>query len=311
MATQYKSYTGRIADIDLSTGKVSDYELSDRDRELFLGGRFLASRILWDELRPGIDPLSPENVLVVMTGPLTGSGAPSSSRYDISAKSPLTGGVGHSNSGGNFGIHLKRAGFDGLVIRGAAEAPVYLSVENGKVLIKSAKSLWGLDTQAAQAAMGEGGKMVIGPAGENLVRFASVVSQERSHGRTGMGAVMGAKKLKGVVARGKARATYADKEGFSAVVKDWTRMLTSHPMTGDRMPKLGTAGFVMDINRNHALPTRNFAEGSFSDAAAISGERLASEFLVRNYGCVSCPIRCGRVVRVNGREVKGPEYEIL
>ena len=207
MPSRFKGYTGKILDIDLSTHSIGTYPLSDQDRERFLGGRFISTKILWDELTPGIDPLSDQNILVVMTSPLTGTGAPSSSRYDISAKSPLTGGIGHSNSGGNFGFHLKKAGWDGIVIRGKANQPVWIEIDNQDIQIKPAEGLWGLDTQAAQKAMGRGGKMVIGPAGENQVKYAAIVSQERVHGRTGMGTVMGAKNLKGIVARGRQKIT--------------------------------------------------------------------------------------------------------
>ena len=124
--TKYKGYTGKFLEIDMTSGSIGQYKVSEQDLELFVGGRFLSTKILWDCLEPGIDPLSPENVLIVMTSPLTGTGAPCSSRFDISAKSPQTGGIGHSNSGGNFGIHLKKAGWDGIIVRGKAKKPVAL-----------------------------------------------------------------------------------------------------------------------------------------------------------------------------------------
>ena len=311
MASRFKGYTGKILDIDLSTESIGTYPLSDQDRERFLGGRFISTKILWDELAPGTNPLSDQNILVVMTSPLTGTGAPSSSRYDISAKSPLTGGIGHSNSGGNFGFHLKRAGWDGIVIRGKANQPVYIEIEDQDIHIKPANGLWGLDTQAAQKAMGRGGKMVIGPAGENQVKYATIVSQERSHGRTGMGAVMGAKNLKGIVARGRHKVTLHNPTEFKQTAKQWTKLLTSHPATGHIAPTYGTAAFVNVLSPRHALPTKNFSRGQYEDADMISGERLASDYLVKNFGCLSCPIRCGRIVKLDDREIKGPEFEIL
>jgi len=180
MKSRYGGYMGKVLDIHLGTEKCSTYDISDKDRNLFIGGRFLSTRILWDELPKGIDPLSPENLIIIMTSPLTGTGAPSTSRYDISAKSPLTGAIGHSNSGGNFGIFLKKAGYDGVIIRGKAKEKVYIEIINDKIAIKNADHLWGLDTEKTQKAMGEkkGGRLVIGPAGENGVKFASVVSQE-------------------------------------------------------------------------------------------------------------------------------------
>lgn len=311
MPSRFDGYMGRILDIDLTTGSINEYHVSDRERELFLGGRFLSTKILWDQLQPGIDPLSPDNLLIIMTSPLTGTGAPSSSRYDISAKSPLTGAVGHSNSGGNFGIRLKRAGWDGMIVRGRAAAPVTIEVDEDRVTIHDAADLWGLDTQAAQAAMGKGGTLAIGPAGENRVKFATIVSQERSHGRTGMGAVMGAKNLKGIVARGKRKIPIRDKTRFKQCIQRWTRMLQDHPATGEAAPRYGTAVFLTALSAGNALPTKNFSRGTYEDADMISGQRLAEEYLVKNFGCVSCPIRCGRVVELDGKAVKGPEYEVL
>jgi aldehyde:ferredoxin oxidoreductase len=311
MASKFKGYMGRICDINLSTGSVGEYPLSDEDREKYLGGRFVATKILWDELNPGADPLSPENILIVMTSPLTGTGAPSTSRYDISAKSPLTGLIGHSNSGGNFGMHLKRAGFDGVIVRGKAPKPVYIEFDNGSVHIRDASSIWGMNTQDAQKAMGQGGTMAIGPAGENQVLFASVVSQERSHGRCGMGAVMGSKNCKGMVARGSEKIPIHNNEEFKKHIKQWITMLQKHPATGEFAPRYGTAGFLTALSMNNALPTKNFSKGQYERAWNIGGERLAEEFLVKNSGCISCPIRCGRIVEINGKEVKGPEYEIL
>lgn len=295
--------------MDLSTGKVSRRELPKETRELFLGGRLISTRILWDELAPGTDPLSPDNLLIVMTSPLTGTGAPSSSRYDISAKSPLTGCIGHSNSGGDFGINLKKAGWDGLIIRGRAESLVFIDINEDKVEIKDAAHLAGKNTQETQELLGRGGKMVIGPSGENMVKYATIVSQERSHGRTGMGTVMGSKNLKAVLARGNRKIELHDPEAFRAHIKKWVEMLRSHPATSEFAPKYGTSGFLQVLSDRNAMPTKNFNYGSYKDAHLISGHKLAADYLVRNYGCVSCPVKCGRVVRVGDKEVKGPELE--
>lgn len=307
-----KGYTGKILDVDLSSGRTGLYGgITDEDRRLFLGGRFLSTRILWDELKHGTEPLSPENILVVMTSPLTATGAPSSSRYDISAKSPLTGAIGHSNSGGDFGIHLKRAGWDGIVVRGKASSPVTVEIEEDNVRIKDAAPLWGMDTHQVQEALGRGGKMVIGPAGEHLVKYAVIMSQERSHGRTGLGAVMGSKNLKAIVARGNRKLELHDPEGFRAHVKQWMERLKKHPATGDFAPRYGTSGFLKILSDRNVMPTKNFNFGTYGDADMISGQTLAAKHLVRNSGCVSCPIRCGRVVQVGDKEVKGPELETL
>ncbi len=311
MASQYKGYAGKILDVNLTDGTIGEYPLTDTDREKFLGGRFLSTKILWDQLPPGTDPLSPQNILVVMTSPMTATGAPSTSRYDISAKSPQTGGIGHSNSGGHFGMHLKRAGWDGIVVRGKSETPVIIDINEDDVQIKPADDLWGKNTEEAQEQLGKGGKMVIGPAGENLVKYAVIVSQERVHGRTGMGAVMGSKNLKAIVAKGKKKIELAEPEKFRAGVKKWVKLLKNHPATGDLSPKYGTAQFVNILSEKNALPTRNFSRGKFDGAYNISGERMANDYLIKNYGCPSCPIRCGRVVELDGKEIKGPEYETL
>ena len=306
-------YMGKILDVDLSSGKIGTFELSDRDRERFLGGRFISTKIMLDELKPGIDPLSPDNILIVMTSPLTGTGAPSTSRYDISAKSPQTGAIGHSNSGGNFGIHLKRAGWDGIVVRGKAKSPVYIDINNDIVKIEDAAALWGKNTEETKELMGDkkAGKMVIGPAGEHLVKYATIVSQDRSHGRSGMGAVMGSKNLKGIAARGTNKIELHDSAGFSELIKKWIGMLKVHPATGEFAPKYGTSGFLKSLSDHNALPTKNFSSGHYKDANMLSGQTLAETRLVKNAGCVSCPIRCARVVMLDGREIKGPEYEIL
>jgi len=313
LASKYKGYTGRILDVNLTTGKVGEYNLSDRDRERFIGGRYISTKILWDLMKPGIDPLSPDNVLIVMTSPLTGTGAPSTSRYDISAKSAQTGTIGHSNSGGNFGIHLKKAGWDGVIVRGKAESPVYLDINDDSVTIKDAKNIWGKDIEETKDLMGDkkAGKMVIGPAGENLVRYAIVVSQDRAHGRSGMGAVMGSKNLKGIVAKGTRKIELCDAEGFRETTKKWIKMLQSHPATGEFAPKYGTSGFLKSLSDHHALPTKNFSSGYYKDAQMLTGQTLAETRLVKNDGCLSCPIRCARVVELDGRQIKGPEYEIL
>ncbi len=313
MTSKYKGYMGKILDINLSSGKIGIFELSDRDRERFIGGRFISTKIMLDELKPGIDPLSPDNILIVMTSPLTGTNAPSTSRYDISAKSPQTGAIGHSNSGGNFGIHLKRAGWDGIVVRGRAQAPVYLDINDDTVTIKDASHIWGKDIEETKELMGDkrAGKMVIGPGGENLVKYAIVISQDRVHGRSGMGAVMGSKNLKGIVAQGNKKIELNDPEGFKETVKKWFHTLKDHPATGDYLPKYGTSFFLKSISDHNALPTKNFSTGNYKDAQMLTGQTLAETRLIKNDGCQSCPIRCTRIVELDGRQIKGPEYEVL
>ncbi len=312
MSSKYSGYMGKFLDIDLSTGEVGEYPVSDELREQYLGSKGLATRILYDTVPKGADPLGPENVLIANTGPLVGSGAPCTSRFNVSTKSPLTGGVLSCNCGGNFGMSLKRAGFDGVVIRGRAENPTWIHVENGEVELRDASELWGLDTEQTQEKLPKGtGKIVIGPAGENGVLYACIISQERAAGRGGAGAVMGSKNIKAITAKGKAKTPVARPEKFQADVKRWIKILQEHPSTGEMMPSYGTAVFVNRCNATNTMPTHNFKRGSFEGAESVSGEVLADTLLTKNFGCPSCVIKCGRRVTVDGKDVKGPEYETL
>lgn len=312
MATNYGGYAGKVLKIDLTTKTYSEYEFSDKERELYLGGKIMAAKILYDNIKGIIDPLSPENILVVTTGPLNALGAPSSGRFNISSISPLTGLVCSSNCGGTFGINLKRAGCDAIVICGKAEEKTLLKITEEAVEFLPAEELWGKTTGATQEAIGgKSGKIVIGPAGENLVKYACIISDERAAGRGGLGAVMGSKNLKAVTASGKNICKPFNKEKFMEINKKWTKALLAHPLTGSQMPKLGTAGLVTGMNARHILATKNFKYGQFDGFEKISGEYLAEKYLIKNKGCISCPIQCARVVEVGGKQVKGPELETL
>ncbi len=316
MASKYGGYMGQALWVDLTTRETRPYEISDHDRELFIGNKGLAAKILWDNLRPGIDPLGPENLFVITTAPLTGTGAPCSARFNASCKSPLTGGITSSNCGGSFGIMLKKAGYDALIVAGAASGPVYIEITEEKTVVHDAADLWGLDTEETQEELIRRhgkycGRAVIGPAGENLVRYACVMSGERALGRGGVGAVMGSKMLKAIVATGKQKVPIPNPEPFKEFIKGWIEFLRKHPVTGEALPKYGTASHLNKCSATGVLPTRNYSEGSFEHADEISGEALAEKHLVRNDGCQACPIRCARVVNIKGKEVKGPEYETM
>ncbi len=309
-------YMGKILDVDLTTKSHRLYPFSNEDRKKYLGGKTIAAKILLDELKPGIDPLSTDNILVFMTGPLTGTGAPCTSRFDVSTKSVMTGGIGSSNCGGKLGIYLKRAGYDGMIVRGKSENPVLLEINEKEVLFHESRHLWGFDTEEAQHHLTEifgkrCGIAVIGPAGENLVRYACIISGERAAGRCGVGAVMGSKMLKGIVAWGGKKIPVHDEPTFDRAVKNWIKMLKENPITGQTLPAYGTANMVNTVNATGTLPTHNFARGSYENASNISGERLAATSLTSNVGCTSCPIRCGRLVRIGDKVVKGPEFETL
>ncbi len=312
MSTNYGGYTGKVLHIDLSTREFSEYPWTDQDRELYLGGKIMAAKILYDNLTTKIDPFSAANLLVITTGPLTGSGAPSSSRFNISTLSPLTGFIASSNCGGSFGLFLKKAGYDALILAGKAPEPVWIEIHNETVAFHTAGGLWGKTTGETQKLLGAGiGKIVIGPAGENLVRYASIASGERMAGRAGVGAVMGSKHLKAVVVSGDNTVRTADRTSMKKVYQSWLKQLREHPLTGKLLPKLGTAGLLIPMNAHKILATRNYQYGQYKDFELISGETLAAKHLVKNRGCQTCPIQCGRVVRVEGQEVKGPELETL
>ncbi len=305
-------YMGSILDVDLTTGRVGTYPITDEERRQYLGGKILAARILWDLLTPGIDPFAPDNVLVFTAGTLNGSNLPSSSRFNCSTKNPLTYGVATSNCGGDFGMWLRKAGHDGLIVRGRAERPTRIDITEEGVELNDAGDLWGKDTEEVQATLGKQEReVVIGPAGENLVRFACALSGDRALGRCGVGAVMGSKNLKLITAAGKKKLPVADRDGLKALARSWVKLLKGHSVTGKQLPSYGTAGLVNATNATHTLTTRNFQKGHWEHADDVSGETMAETVLKKNDGCRTCPIRCGRVVEHEGEEVKGPEFETI
>ena len=320
--TKYCGYMGRTVLLDLCTKRVADDYWSDLAREKYIGGKAMASKILYDNLTGKETPFSKENLIVIATGPLTGTGVPSSNRFDISSLSPLTGITCSSNCGGNFGHFLKKAGLDALVIKGKCETPTWIEITNEKILFHSAENLWGMKVSETQHILEsvlekEHGKPIrcgivtIGPAGENLVRYASVMSGERAAGRGGIGAVFGSKNLKAVVAYGDSVPSVYDKEKTAKLNKKWVQSIRSHSFTGEQLPKLGTAGLVSPMQMHGLLSTHNYAKGTFDGFESVSGEALAEELNISNNGCLSCPIRCSRRVPVGGKTVKGPELETL
>ena len=320
--TKYSGYMGKVMMIDLSKSLVTEYPWSDRDRELYIGGKAMASKIMYDNFTGEETAFSEDNIIVVSTGPLTGTGAPCSNRMNISTLSPLTGITTSSNCGGNFGHYLKKAGMDALVIRGKCEKPTWIEIKNDKFFFHDAGDLWGMrvtETQEelqkimdnARKCRVKCGMLSIGPAGENLVKYAAVISGERAAGRAGVGAVFGSKNLKAMVATGNHEVPVYSPEKFTKHCQKWTNTLRSHPLTGNQLPKMGTAGLVTPMQVRGILSSRNFAQGQFDEFEKISGEVLAEEYNIVNKGCMSCPIKCTRTVSVGGREVKGPELETL
>ncbi len=305
-------YMGKSLEIDLSSGAIKKFSFSREERELYLGGRGLATRYLYQNTQPGYDPLGEDALLIFGTGPINGTSATQTNRFTITAKSPLTGGIATSACGGNFCTKLKKAGYDLVVIRGKAKTPVIIEIDQDMVRIKKAGRLWGKGTYSTQEALpGQFGKAVIGPAGENLVKYACIVSEERVAGRAGMGAVMGSKNLKAIMANGKSKVEIIETEKFREFQKFMTRFMLDHPMTGDVLPRLGTANLVRTTAGKNIIPTFNFRQGRHPETAKISGEELADKHLEKTGGCTSCAIKCGRVVKVDGKLVKGPEFETL
>lgn len=301
-----------VLDIDLSSGRIGTLEISDRQRRAYLGGKGLATKLLFDHITPGIDPLSPDNILVFMTGPTAGTPSPAAGRFAVMCKSPLTGIFAASYAGGKFGISLKRSGYDGIMIRGKSARKVYIRIENGEVSINDASALWGSDTREIQESRAkEGDWVVIGPAGENLVRYAVIASDNRIAGRCGMGAVMGSKNLKGIVASGNQKIRVAVPEKFKKALKNARRKILAHDNTGRRLRELGTAQNVRVFGTTAIMPVRNFSKARFDGLEKISAEAIRDNHRVKNHGCPGCPIQCGRIGKFKNKELVSPEYETI
>jgi aldehyde:ferredoxin oxidoreductase len=293
-------YAGKILRVNLTHAKITTERISDQMKEMFLGGRGFAVKILWDEVK-GVDPLSKDNKIILATGPLTGLPVPSSGKMVIATKSPLTGGYGDSNIGTRASVHLKKAGYDVLVIEGCSQHPCYLSIEDDKVQILEAKDLWGKDTFNAQDILEQRhgkntGILLIGPAGENGVRFANLISQKgRAAGRVGTGAVMGSKNLKAVVLKGSKEIPIFDEKKLNALGKDaWADIKTKENY--DIWTRQGTMMMIEWADSISAMPTYNFREGTFNFANQIDGHS-AEKIKVGRQGCPNCNARCGIVVR--------------
>ena len=304
--------------VDLSTGHADADERPAEVGRRFLGGRGLGAWLLLAERVYDVDPLGPDNPLVFAPGPLTGSGAPSAGRYSVSSRSPLTGTLFDGNSGGAFGTALRRLDFDYLTINGACEAPAYLFLDAEGSRLLPAADTWGLDVPATLAVLNERhGRCevaLIGPAGEAGVLFASIVNNRgRQVGRGGLGAVMGAKRLKAVVVRaGRGRPPGpVDRERFASVIAEATELLKADPITSWALPEFGTSVLVNVLNQVGALPTRNFRESVFAAAEQISGEALRAGFVERRSACPGCFIGCARRVRTTDGGGEGPQYESI
>ena len=317
MKSKYAGYMGKVMLVDLTTETVSEYPWSDEERELYLGGKIMAARILCDHFTGKETAFSEENWIVISTGPLSGTGAPSSARFNVSALSPQTGILASSNCGGSFGLYLKRAGYDAIILKGKCQSHKWLEIVDDQFIFHDAEELWGTKTGECQKLLESKvstkkfGKLCIGPAGENQVLYAGIISDERAAGRTGLGAVMGWKNLKAITAAGSYTVEVYDKEKSKAWIKKWFTYLQEHPLTGKQLPKMGTAGLVSSMQACGLLSTKNYSAGQYEDFEKVSGGTLAEEFNITNKGCQTCPIRCARTIEIQGKQVKGPELETL
>jgi aldehyde:ferredoxin oxidoreductase len=321
MATQ----SGKLLDVDLSSGKISTRTLDEKTLRDYIGGSGLAAKLFFDDGVPvDCDPLGPQNNLYILTGPLTGTGLPATPRFSVAAKSPLTGIWGEANSGGNFGPYLKFAGWDGIVVRGQSKKPVMLLIEDSKAELKDASDLWGKDTYEVADILAqryEGKPAIrnisIGPAGENLVKFANIADGKHDYaGRTGLGAVMGSKKLKAVAVRGTAKLAPADAEGF-AEIRKVTMDKVNEGMFTMALKSMGTnAGMVMGMTQGD-VPTKNWSLGEDMECAnELSSMVMNEKYLTKGSACYGCPIGCKRNVEVKEGPYKmgpgaGPEYETM
>ena len=313
-------YMGRILRVDLTTGKISEERLNESDCKMYLGGSGLATRYLFHEVPKGADPLGADNELIFMTGPLTGTESPSAGRYCVVTKSPLTGFWAEANSGGNWGVCLKSAGFDGIIVQGVSPRPVYLVVDDGKAELRDAEHLWGKGVSETDRLikedLGEDFNVAcIGISGENLVKYAAIINDvHRAAGRCGVGAVMGSKRLKAVAAGGTQEIAIANKDVFSEISRR-NYDLVNESMLKITLETYGTAMTTDLVNVRGGFPTRNWQTGVFPDIDKISGITLESTLLVDRKHCYACPISCCRVSVVRSGPYackgEGPEYETI
>jgi len=314
----WHGYTGKILDVDLTSAIVSETELDRSLAEDYMGGKGFGAKILYDQLPPGCEPLSAENILVFATGPLTGTFAPSSGRFEVCTKSPATGLWLDSNCGGYFGPELKFAGYDMVIIRGKAAKPMLLVIDDNKIQLSPADDLWGVDAisthRQIKNSFGKDFKVAcIGPAGEKAVLFAAIISEYRALGRGGAGAVMGSKNLKAIAVRGSGSIPLFDSDTFMKTCRESFNELANSPDTGGGRQKYGTNVILSLMDEVGLHPVRNFQKGQFEGAASVNEDTIEAHY-VRNKACFGCPIYCSKISEVKegkykGSFTEGPEYE--
>jgi aldehyde:ferredoxin oxidoreductase len=321
-----KGYTGRMLEVNLTTNKITEIP-TERYLRDFIGGRGVAAKILYDNVRPKTNPLSEDNLLICSSGPLSGTSALGSSRTHFTFKSPLTGIYGSSNGGGHFSAELKYAGFDAVIVRGKSEKPCYIYINNGRGEIKDAGAYWGENTfstgEKIKRDLSESNAQLftIGQAGENLVKVSSIITtgsflEGKAAARCGGGAVMGSKKLKAIVVRGTMPVEVSHPEKFQAEVDDTIEILKSDPASAIRAPKYGTTQLITSLGKSGSLVTNNYQIGKFDREVDINGDTLNEEYFWKAHACFSCWLRCCRYVTIDSGPFKGfcgkgPEFETL
>ena len=311
----------KILRVNLTTHKVTTEDVDPKIARDYLGGRGWAIHYLYKEMDPMADPLSPENKLIFATGPLTATPAPTGNRYMVVTKSPLTGALAHSNSGGEFPTWMKRTGFDLYIFEGKSPEPVYLFVNEDQVEVRSAAHVWGKDTHETtdilKAETSEEARVAcIGPAGENLALMAAIMNDKhRAAARSGVGAVMGSKNLKAVVAMGSKNPPLHDPEGMRTLSVETSKNVGADVKKGSNMRIYGTSYVPQVTNTLGILPTHNFLQGTFEHVHNVDGDALKNQYLIRHTPCYRCPLSCGRLTEVPDGPYKGkgegPEYETI
>lgn len=317
-----KGHFGKYVYVNLSKNEVKDYPICEEWYRKFVGGRGIAARILLEELDPDVNPWSPDNILVFASGPFQGLGIAGSSRFLVMGKSPKTNNINDSFCGGSFGHILGKSGYDGLIIKGKAPAPIYLALIDGSVRIAPASDLWGLDPKELEDVIlkryPDSSIACIGKAGENQVVHANIiVDKTRAAGRPGYGAIMGAKNLKAIVVNGNKQKEVANQAKLKQLKKEFSQKVAKSGFP-QALKYYGTAEGVEWLNANGVLPTKNFINGQYYKAAQISGQALVdSPYWVKRGTCTGCPVACKRVVKGTvlgeyfGPEWGGPEYETI
>lgn len=315
-------YAGRILRLNLENRTYGVEELREDVVRLYIGGSGLAAKILFEETEATVDPLGPQNVLIFMNGPLTGTRVPLSGRHEVVAKSPLTGIYGESDVGGTWGCELRHAGYDGVVVKGVAQKPTYIWISDGGIEFRNATHVWGMDTYEVDTVLKKETDekavvQTIGPAGERLARIAGIFSNGkdgRPAARCGLGAVMGSKRLKAICVRGNQPVQVAREDDLSRSIRELGGMMVKD---GKSLHDYGTSGSLVTIEQLGDLPIKNWAQGRWEEGAKkLSGQRMAESILTGRYYCGACIVGCGRTVSISsgpyaGTEGAGPEYEAL